>query len=291
MNLLSISGGSTKIAGLAGAIDSLVNKFKYKPDVIVGTSAGSILSLPIALGYWALIKRVTTNFTLDQIFSVSPVNKKGEISLIGKLRVLFGKNSLGKQDNLIKTLRGLITEKDFNKYLRGDYPTIYIGMVNFNTGSRKYQNIKECTYEEYLNCVMASTSIPYAVEPVFIKGEYYFDGGTRDHIGSHWVMENIDGITENVSVFSRPENFSSLLDTSWKPKNIFSVFERDQDIRVLEISKKDEKLEKLIAEDKNIKHTAIFIPKVLNGLYDTNKDGIKKLYREGYKSTTKYYKV
>jgi predicted acylesterase/phospholipase RssA len=290
MKLLSISGGSTKIAGLAGAADALINKLKYNPDIIVGTSAGSILSLPIALGKWDLIRDETTSFTMEDIFSVPPTDNKGSISLIGKLRVLLGKPSLGKQDNLKETLSNIITKKDFKKYLKGDYPTIYVGMVNFNTGSRRYQNLKECTYDEYLNCIMASTSIPYAVEPVKIGNEYYFDGGVRDHIGSHWCMENIDGITENVSIYSRPKDFKSILNNEWSPKNIFQVFERDQAIRVLEISKKDEKIESLIAQDKNIKHTAIFLPSLLNSLYDTNKEIIEKLYLEGYKSTYKYYK-
>lgn len=288
MKLLSISGGSTKIAGLAGAADCLINEKNYKPDYIVGTSAGSILALPIALGYWNMIRKNVLGFTLDDIFSVKPVNKEGKISFIGKLRILFGELSLGKQDNLRKKLSELITEVDFDTYKNGNFPIVYVGCVDYRTGSRIYVNIKKVNYSDYLDYIMASTSIPYAVEPVFKQGKILFDGGTRDHIGSHWMLENIKGIAESVSIFSRPKEMASILDKNWSPENIFDIFRRDQDIRVLEISKKDEKIEQLIADKLNIKHTAIFIPWVVEALYGTNNADLKKLYKEGFNSAKNF---
>jgi len=290
MKLLSISGGATKISGLAGAADSLIHKLDYKPDLIVGTSAGSILALPLAMNYWESIRKETTEFTMDDIFSKPPMDENGKITLSGKLRLLFGKLSLGVQDELVNTISRIITEDDFRLYLSSDiFPAVYVGCVDYRTGKRHYVNMKKCNYREYLQFVLASTSIPYAAEPVNIGGKVLFDGGARDHIGSHWMMENIKGITENVSIFSRPENFESILDKNWNPDNIFDIFERDQAIRVLETSKKDEKLEKLIASDLNIKHTAIFLPSIMQSLYDTNPDRIKKLYGEGEKAAIKYY--
>lgn len=290
MKLLSISGGATKISGLCGAADSLMNQCGYKPDYIVGTSAGAILALPVAMELWEMLREKTTTFTLDDIFSKSPMNEKGDITLRAKLRVLFGKESLGVQDNLKTTIGEIITEDKFSTYQKKDvYPTVYIGMVDFKTGARHYMNLKECTYHEYLDYVLASTSIPYAAEPVHHGDHIFFDGGVRDHIGSHWMMENIKGISENVSIYSRPENFASILDKNWEPENIFDIFDRDQAIRILEVSKKDEKLEKLIASDLNIKHTAVFLPSVLKSLYDTNPERILTLYYEGVDASLKYY--
>jgi predicted patatin/cPLA2 family phospholipase len=292
MKLLSISGGATKISGLAGASDTLINELNYKPDLIVGTSAGAILALPLAMNYWESIRRETTEFTIDDIFSKAPMNEKGKITLSGKFRLLFGKLSLGVQDNLVNTISRIITEDDYQLYLSSDiFPNVYIGTVDYKSGKRHYTNMKECSYDEYLQYVLASTSIPYAAEPVYMDGKILFDGGARDHIGSHWMMENIKSITENVSIYSRPQDFKSILDKNWNPDNILDVFERDQAIRVLETSKKDEKLERLIASDLNIKHTAIFLPSIMKSLYDTNPARIAKLYHEGEKAAVKYYSV
>jgi predicted acylesterase/phospholipase RssA len=290
MKLLSISGGATKIGGLAGAADSLVNKLEYKPDLIVGTSAGAILALPLAMDYWSMIRKETTQFVMDDIFSVPPMNEEGKITLRAKLRLVMGEISLGVQDNLKKTISRIITPLDYQLYLSTDeFPPVYVGMVDYRSGSRIYKNMKDCSYEEYLDYVLASTSIPYAAEPLFKDDMILFDGGARDHIGSHWMMENVEGITENVSIYSRPEDFKTVLEPCWEPNNILDIFTRDQAIRTLETSKKDERLEKLIASDLNIKHTAIFIPWVLESLYDTNPDRIRKLYGEGEKAALKYY--
>jgi hypothetical protein len=75
---------------------------------------------------------------------------------------------------------------------------------------------------------------------------------------------------------------ASILDKKWDPENILDIFKRDQDIRILEISKKDEKIEGLVANTLNIKHKAVFVPWVLQTLYDTDSKNIKKLYQEGY---------
>lgn len=292
MKLLSISGGATKISGLAGAADELINQLNYKPDLIVGTSAGSILALPIAMGYWPIIRKEATQFKLCDIFTVPPMNENGKITCRGKLRVALGEVSLGKQGKLIETIGGIITPMDFFLYVTQDeYPPVYVGVVDYKTGSRHYINMKECDYDEYLIYVLASTSIPYAAEPVRFDGKILFDGGARDHIGSHWMMKHIEGITENVSIFSRPKNMTSILDKDWDPDNILDIFDRDQAIRVLELSKKDEELEMLWAEKKDIKHTAIFVPYILKSLYDTNPERIHKLYHEGGKAALKYYTV
>ncbi len=51
----SISGGSTKIAALAGASVYTLRDYGYKPDYISGISAGGILSVPLALGMYNII--------------------------------------------------------------------------------------------------------------------------------------------------------------------------------------------------------------------------------------------
>ena len=78
-------------------------EYGYKPKYITGISAGSILAVPIALGLYDEIKEFVTNFTLDDIFDIKPVNSKGDLTFCAGFRAITGKESFGSQKNLIKT--------------------------------------------------------------------------------------------------------------------------------------------------------------------------------------------
>lgn len=258
MKQLSLSGASTKISFIAGAAIEILKNKQYRPDVIIGISAGAILTVPLALGLYDEIAKVVKNFSLDDIFSIKPITTKGGFSIIGILRLLFGKSSFGEQEHLKDLLSKIITKELFEKYVSGDYPTIFIGAVDFKSGSRTYFEIKKLSYLDYLDAIMASSSIPGFVESVEIGGNYYYDGSVRDYIGSHWGFENLD-ITENISIYSRPENYN-ISDLLWKPKNIYTVLVRSIEIMQLEISKNDEALEKSLAEKKGINNKIIYTP-------------------------------
>lgn len=286
---LSLSGGSTKIPALAGAAITLLREKKYKPDLITGISAGSILSLPLALRMYELIEKTVLNFELNDIFDIKPVNSRGNITLKAIWRIITGKESLGRQRNLRKTLSNLINESVFDTYKTyNEFPPVYIGYVDFRTGSRVFKDIKKATYDEYLDSVMASSSIPVFVESVKLNGSYNYDGGIRDHIASHWLMENYD-LDEHVSIYSRPEDYN-LTDSSWKPKNAYIVLQRTIDIMNTEISKNDELNEDKIAEEKGIVNTKIFMPYILSqSTYEIEKEKLKDWYEIGVRQTRKSY--
>lgn len=285
--ILNLSGAATKIAGLAGATDYIFNMAGYRPTDITGISSGALLALPIALRKWDGLRNLTQTFTLDDIFDSKPVNEENKITLKAKLRAIFGKSSFGTQNNLYKTLKKLITEEDFKRYQEGDFPNVWIGSVDFITGSRYIVNIKDkkIGYCDYLLLVNASASIPLAVEAVHYKDMILYDGGVRNHILSAWALENIPNVKETISVFSRPQNYSSILDRDWNDKNMIKVFERYSDISIIEISKRDEKEEQLlIATSRGIKNRQIFIPSIIKEMYDTDPDKLRKLYNAGFKS-------
>jgi len=128
---------------------------------------------------------------------------------------------------------------------------------------------------------MASSSIPVFVESVKIGEDIFYDGGVRDNIGSSWAMENIEGIKQNVSIYSRPSNYD-ISDLNWKPRNVYSVLERAMDIMNMEISKNDEINEVKIAKEKKIKNSQIFMPKMLaSSMYQLNPEELKKWYEMG----------
>jgi len=293
--LLNLSGAGTKISGLCGACDYIFNVLGYRPTDISGISSGGILSIPMALRKWDLLREVTQVFNTDNIFDNKPINKKNRVKFKSIFRAIFGKSSLGTQNNLKKTISEIITEDEFYRYQNGDFPNCWIGAVDFKTANRVIVNIKEkkYTYEDYIQLTNASASIPLVVEGVKFKIEDYenilYDGGVRNHILSSWMLKNIPNVSQSISVFSRPEKYVDILDNDWSDNNIINVFMRLNDINAIEISKKDEREEKYLIELMNyklidkIKHKQVFIPYIIKEMYDTDPTKLRKLYNFGFK--------
>lgn len=278
----SISGGSTKIAALAGASIYTLRDYGYEPDYICGISAGGILAVPLALGMYDEVERLVKDFTYDDIFSIKPVNNKGKIRLESIWRVITGKQSLGAQDSLITTVSELIPEHTFERYQKNNFAPCFLGMVDFVTGSRTYLNMKTVPYHIFLTAVKATSSIPVFVESVKMPwGGYYYDGGVRDHIGAAWLMENCK-MDEHISIYSRPEDYN-ITEVDWKPKNAYVVLQRTLDIMSVEISKDAELKEDIMAEQKHINHRKIFMPHILSDqMYEISPEKLKEWYDIGY---------
>lgn len=286
MKHLGISGGSTKISGLTGAAYQVLQQYGYKPDVISGVSAGSILSLPIVFKKWDMMEKVVKNLTLSEFFDIVPVTSSGGFTIRGILRVIFGKESLGSQKNLVNELKSFITPCEFEEYKANvNMPPIYIGTVDFQNAARQVFNLKEVQYADYLNIVLASSSIPIFCESVHMKPAdkdmYLFDGGVRQHILTPWVLQNVGGITESVSIYSRPENYDI---GAWSPGNVMSVLQRYVNITNVEISKSDEALEDLLCRDMGVKQCKIFLPTIMTSLYDCDPTRLAQLYEAGSQS-------
>lgn len=286
MKGLSLSGGATKISGIYGAAKELIKEKGYKPDIISGVSAGSILALPITLGLWDNIESLLFNLKLSDFMSCSPVKKNGNFSLIAKWRFITGKRSLGKMDNLTKTLSKVITPKMFDLYKMSNKPPIIVGTVDYKTGGRFYYDIKKLSYDNYLKIVKASSSIPIYVDAVEFSNKVLYDGGVRDHIGSEYLYENFN-LSEHVSIFSRPEDYK-LKDNPLK--NIPDITFRTLEILNLEISKSDERIEHLLAEKYNVKFCQIFMKSIMEGYYDVDNNRLITMSEIGKNATKKYYK-
>jgi hypothetical protein len=279
MKLLSLSGGATKFAGLVSCAKGLIDS-GFKPTHIVGVSAGALATLPIALGIEDLAIKIGNNIELKQLFSSLPVKDNGKLTLGAICRLLIGKKSLGvqKTDVLVKSI---ITEDIFNRYKSGDYAECYLLAVNFSSGGRELFRVKDLNYDQYLLAVSASSHIPMVSQPVEINGEFYFDGGIRDHNPGYYALTKIDAIfKEVVSIYSRPKIEESY-DDNWK-ESFFNIFSRTIDIMNIEISKTDELLELEYCEKNNIKLKQLFLPKVLTSLFDTDKNRLLELSKKSY---------
>jgi predicted acylesterase/phospholipase RssA len=297
MKHLGISGGGTKIAGLFGVAETLMIEKNFKPDVISGISAGAILSLPLALGKFNEVRKLVLNFKLDDFFSKPPVQANGKFTLGALWRVVTGAPYLGKQGNLEKKLKAIISEEEFLAYQQDDSkPTCIVGTVDFITGSRKFFNLKKVSYEEFPKVVNASSSLPIFTNGIKLTVDnnqtYLYDGGVRDHIATLWILEDEDSefkgkITETVNVYSRPEDFK-VLSEDFDDKNVISILSRYVDITNVEISKTDEVLINAYCDANNIRRTNLYLDRVMNSVYDTDPERLKRIYNVGIKEGRKY---
>ncbi len=151
MNGLALSGGGMKGFAHIGALKELL-KIGYEPDIISGTSAGSIVG--------ALYSR---GLTPDEIFNLK--NRLNFMKLIKFGNLLDGLSS-------IKSF-----EKSLNPYLGGVYfkelkKKLIITATNLITGETRF--ISEGLVIE---AVKASSCVPGIFNPVKINNKQYIDGG------------------------------------------------------------------------------------------------------------------
>lgn len=295
MKHLGISGGGTKIAGLFGVAEALILEKKFKPDVISGISAGAILSLPLALGKLDEVRELILNFTLDDFFSSSPVKENGGFTGAAIWRILTGKPYLGKQENLEKKLRSIVSEAEFLAYQKDNTKAACIvGAVDFITGGRKFFNLKKVSYADFPKVVNASSSLPIFTKGFQMKvdGEdtYLYDGGVRDHIATAYILEESeykDQFDESISVFSRPEDFK-VLPNEFNDKNVMAILSRYIDITNVEVSKNDEFHLDEVCRVKKIRNVKLYLPRVMKTVYDTDPQRLRQIYQAGLVEGRKY---
>ena len=293
MKALFMSGGATKFVSIVAAARTLQEDFDYKPDVIAGVSSGSISGLIMACNLLDVGIEIGKELTLDTIFDKCPFNDKGNITLGAIVRLLRGKNYIGKMGNLEKLIKAVVTRDIFEAYQNDDKsPEVAVMAVNATSRARQIWWLKRLDYNKAIKAVMASSSIPGMAPPVEIDGQYYYDGGLRDHSPGNYILDKTDyggWIKEAVTIFSRPEDYKTPASTSWK-KNVATVFmDLVFPVMNMEISKNDEFVENTISIARGIRYRPIFIDPFANSLFDVNSERMEQGYQNGVKAVGKYY--
>lgn len=295
MKHLGISGGGTKIAGLFGAVEALILEKGFRPHVISGISAGSILALPIALGKFNEVRDLVLDMKLNDFFSSPPVKQNGKFTMSALWRIISGKPYLGKQEALEDKLRSIISKDEFLAYQNDPSKAdCIVGAVDFITGSRKFFNLKQVSYDDFPKVVNASSSLPIFTTGIKMRVDnedvYLYDGGVRDHIASAYIIDESDfkdDIRESVSIFSRPEDFK-VLPKEFNDKNVIAILSRYVDITNVEISKNDEYYLDKLCKEKDIRNLKFYLPRVLDSVYDTDPKRLKEIYLAGMQEGRKY---
>jgi len=282
---VGLSGGGAKISALLASA-RIMNMRHIKPNIISGVSSGSIVAILWATGQIMNdeIKHTVLNMNLKTFFRKPPINEKGNLTAYAVKQAITGKPNLGDQSKLVDQLERFITDEVWEAY-RGNpgAPVCYAGCVDFSTGSRFLVDVKQMPRDEAFSYILASSSIPVWTASVKNGSRILYDGGNRDHCPTGAIMEKYgDRISGSLSVYTRPMDYVL---PEYEESGVVGALMRSIEIFNVEVSKSDEKIEKLLAKQYGIHHRIIYMPSIMKGPYDVDNSRLSMLYQAGIDNT------
>lgn len=265
---IALSGGGIRGIAHAGVLKAFEEN-KIEPQIISGTSSGSIVATLYALGYspyyiYILFKRYAKE--ICQLNGMPIVSSIGNF-IVNKKISISGIND-GKK--LEKAFNNLAEKKGIKKVSEIEMP-IFIPAVDI-TKSKEFvfSSIKSKKYIGDIDvgkAVYASSAFPVAFKPCKYRNHLFIDGGSLNNIPVKILKEN--GADKVVAV-----NFDS--DTVNEESNVMDIIMKTLDIMGNKVS--DEQLE--------VSDFKITIPSDGTGLLDV--ENIDFCYNSGYKEAMKH---
>jgi predicted patatin/cPLA2 family phospholipase len=288
-NGIAFSGSSTKIQFHLGVAHELTN-LGFDPKYLDGCSGGAIVQLFMSIKKFDKdVLDTFLNVQAGEVFNIAPMNEKNKLTFKAKLRAITGKKSLGKQDNLLNLIKKNFTEENYLE-MKATKKKVFCTVFNLNTRFSESVNIcrPSMDYDTAMRFVLASASIPLAVEPVRIGRSWYYDGGVIEHNGGKNLAKRKE-LDSLVSVWSRPDILQKIKKTritnfweNWTPGGMKKNAERVLDGIVFNTSLEDEETIDLICDLNDIDQTKIFPSyQLMDELYKFDKDLQRSMYEHG----------
>lgn len=286
------SGGATELPALAGAAKALA-MHADKPDVIIGISSGAILSLFAAMQYHPEYKEEVTKLIKDLSTNISPkiiwgrrppITSKGNISVWAIGRMIVGRPALGKFRNL-HSYYTEIARKYYNIYKKdkGTYRLPHISVVYVTRSEAKRVEVSPFNgdFEQWVDAVIASASVPLATGPVESNDGY--DGGLRNHNPSGVIIDKGAKISHLTEIYSRERNSYKDVMFSKGKRRWWKEIAYLIQVSMIETSKKDQEKAEHYCKANNIPHRQIFTGNNMRSMFDTNKFRLERAYNNGFK--------
>ncbi|MDM1294957.1 patatin-like phospholipase family protein [Sphingobacterium sp. N143] len=185
MQALVISGGGSKGAFAGGVAEFLINEMRYKYDIYMGTSTGSLLISHLALDKVSKIKSIFTSVDESNIFDAYPFliredkqhNKHISINhLIMIKSFIERKKTFGESLNLRKLI-GKTLSKDEFEVLKIQKKEICVTVSNLSLNQIEYKSIQDASYEDFCDWIWISSNYVPFMSLVEKNGYEYADGG------------------------------------------------------------------------------------------------------------------
>ena len=205
---LALGGGAARGFAHIGVIKALEAQ-GISPDIIVGTSAGSVVGALYASGLSGFqIQELSMNMEEDQVIDGPGLYQCLAETLISNMRGCIKGQAL--QDFINKNVNGRPMEK-LNKTFAAVATNLGTGqMTVFRTGNTGM-------------AVRASSSVPVFFQPVTINGQDYVDGGLVAPVPSSVARTMGADFVIAVDISDRPQDRSTagITDILWQTFSIF----------------------------------------------------------------------
>ena len=285
MRALVISGGGSKGAFAGGVAQFLIQEAKYKYDLYVGTSTGSLLISHLALNKLDKIKEIYSSVNQKSIFNICPfvVRKKHGLEVIGinhwnVLRnFLRGKKTFGESENLRKLIRDSVTRAEFETLKKGSSDVV-VTVSNLSLNQVEYKSLNECTYEEFCDWIWISSNYTPFMSLVKRNGCEYADGGLGSLVPIEEALRR--GATEIDVVVLRTEvNYLNRMPV----RSSFELITTMSEFMLDRIENQNIRIGKLVANQKDAIINFYYTPTVLttNSLI-FNKERMTLWWKRGY---------
>ncbi len=163
---IALSGGSARGYAHVGVLRALLEN-DIIPQVISGTSMGSLVGLLFSAGY--------SPTEIQNMINKEP--------LVKMVKIALGKSGFFELKGLRKLLVEVIEVDDFSS-LKKPY---YLSVANMNLGINEVKSSGPV-----IEFVLASCSVPVIFSPIEINGVTYVDGGLFDNLPAGSIREKCE---------------------------------------------------------------------------------------------------
>jgi predicted acylesterase/phospholipase RssA len=269
---LVIAGGAMKALSVIGIIKYLEEKdlIKYI-RTFVGTSAGAVMTLLLALGYTHKdIYKLSLQILEDE--SVTTFNVENILDIFATYGMSSGEN-LEILFNRIITQKYHINDMNFIDFTKASGKNLVICVSNLTKETHEYFSVDTTPNMSVAKAIKISCSIPLMYSPVTLNDNIYLDGGLYnnfpiDYFSDH-VLKDILGINIRTTNYQKSDNFLNyvrfILNSLAEKFNTKSINIKDRNVITLEFEDDDswfslseikisltkEKLEKYISQGYN----------------------------------------
>jgi len=291
-----ISGGGRNGAWGVGVLSSNYNLTGVEYDFVAGTSTGALMAPFVALSDYDSLREAYTSISNKDIYSVSPVNSKGNIRVLNAIwrvaRNLFKPTQTFGESEGLRDLIDTFFTKDMYDDISASGKEVSLGVseIRHSDGDIYYPSIKDSTYDSFKDFMWASANAPFLFSILEKRSHLighedgqFIDGGLSEVLPYKPVLDKLSsGDHVDIIAHRKPDIFGRLYDRGPVKDQVhllqrcFSIMrdriEGDNIIKALEMAKS-----KGISVDIYYIHPYLVTGNALN----FNKDDMNRLYEAG----------